>query len=75
MPKQPVLTYRELVRHLKNHGFMFRRHAKGSHEIWHCQKTNYFVTIPRHSGKTIKKGTLHAILKDSGISKDAFYKS
>ncbi|HCM82397.1 MAG: hypothetical protein UV63_C0033G0015 [Microgenomates group bacterium GW2011_GWC1_43_11] len=72
MPKQPVLTFRELVHILKAHGFLFRRQAKGSHEIWFCPQSQRFVTIPHHSGKTIKKGTLHAIMKDSGLSKDVF---
>ena len=74
MSRQPVLKYRELIATLKNHGFVFKRQAKGSHEIWFHPTKKRFVTIPRHEGKTFKKGTLHAIIRDSGLSKEQFSK-
>ena len=74
MSKLPVLKYRELVIILQKNGFIFKRQAKGSHEIWFHPTSMRFVTIPRHEGKTLKKGTLSAIIRDSGLGKKSFQK-
>ena len=49
---------------------MFQRQARGSHEIWFNQSMKLFVTIPRHAGKTIKKGTLLSMMKDAGLKRE-----
>lgn len=74
MGKLPVLKYQELVKILTAHGFIFKRQARGSHEIWFNPTSKRFVTIPHHSGKSVKKGTLSAIIRDSGLGKEAFMK-
>ncbi len=58
------MTYRELVRRLRALGCEFKRHSKGSHEIWTNPRTNVSSVIPR--------GTLNAILEQLGISRDEF---
>jgi len=63
--------YREIVRRLKQFGFIFDRQAAGSHEIWYCEATDRYTTIPNHSGD-MPEGTLRAILQQAGISPDEF---
>jgi predicted RNA binding protein YcfA (HicA-like mRNA interferase family) len=64
-------NYRKVVRKLKRLGFIFHRHAAGSHEIWFNPKTRRFTTIPNHPGD-LPEGTLHAILKAAAISPEEF---
>ena len=63
--------YREVVKRLKQFGFVFDRHAAGSHEIWYNPKANRYTTVPNHSGD-MPEGTLRAILKQAGIEAKTF---
>jgi predicted RNA binding protein YcfA (HicA-like mRNA interferase family) len=63
--------YREIVKRLRKHGFVFDRQAAGSHEIWYNPSTNLYTTIPNHPGE-IPEGTLRAILKQAGLDVDTF---
>ena len=63
--------YREIIKRLKRSGFEFDRQAAGSHEIWFNSETGQYTTVPNHSGD-MPEGTLHAILKESGIRLDEF---
>jgi predicted RNA binding protein YcfA (HicA-like mRNA interferase family) len=65
--------YRGIVKRLKADGFEFDRQAAGSHEIWYNKQTNRYTTIPNHPGD-MPEGTLRAILKQAGISPEAFLK-
>jgi predicted RNA binding protein YcfA (HicA-like mRNA interferase family) len=65
--------YKEIVRKLRNAGFQFDRHAKGSHEIWWNPATRKRTTIPNHPGD-IPEGTLRAILKQAEIHIEEFLK-
>ena len=38
--------YREIISRLKRFGFIFHRQAAGSHEIWYCEQTKRYTTIP-----------------------------
>lgn len=71
MSRLPVMTYRELVRRLSDHGFIFDRQAKGSHEIWYNPSTKKRTTVPRHPGD-LARGTLRAIIEQTGLSIDEF---
>jgi len=66
--------YRQIIRVLKTHGFVFYRQAAGSHEIWYNPQKKRFTTIPNHIGE-MPEGTLRAILKQAGIEPEAFLKS
>lgn len=74
MSKLPNFTYRQFIKRLKSLGFNFNRQARGSHEIWFNPINKKAITIPRHSGKTFKKGTLHGMIKDSGFPVEEFTK-
>lgn len=63
--------YREIARRLRALGFEFHRHAAGSHEIWLHPATEHFTTVPNHTGD-MPEGTLRAILRQAGISPEAF---
>jgi predicted RNA binding protein YcfA (HicA-like mRNA interferase family) len=65
--------YREIVKRLKVFGFVFDRHAAGSHEIWYNEQTDRYTTIPNHPGD-MPEGTLRAILKQADISPNDFLK-
>lgn len=65
--------YREIVKKLKLLGFIFSRHAAGSHEIWFNPLAKKYTTIPNHSGD-MPEGTLKAILNQAGITTDEFLK-
>ena len=60
------LSPKFLISILKQNGFVFVR-AKGSHQIFHNNKTGKTIVVPVHGGKDLKKGTLLKILKDAGI--------
>ena len=61
-----------VIRKLRNAGFIFDRHAKGSHEVWYNHNTGKRTVIPNHPGKDIPKGTLRAIIQQSGLTVEEF---
>ena len=63
--------YRQIVRRLREFGFVFDRQASGSHEIWYNEQTNRYTTIPNHPGD-MPEGTLRAILRQADIDPDKF---
>ena len=73
MGKLAGFRYRQIVKRLKKFGFVFDRHAAGSHEIWFNPNTNLYTTIPNHPGD-MPEGTLRAILKQAAITPDEFLK-
>jgi predicted RNA binding protein YcfA (HicA-like mRNA interferase family) len=51
-----------------------RKRQKGSHlHLWR-EADRKCITVPVHMGKDVPVGTLHAILRDAGISMDEFRK-
>jgi predicted RNA binding protein YcfA (HicA-like mRNA interferase family) len=72
MTHLPPLTAREVVRALKAAGFVFDRQAKGSHEIWFNPQSRRRVTVPNHPGHPVARGTLMAIIRESGLSAEEF---
>jgi len=66
------VTWAELVRLLKAHGFQELRSGKGSHRQFWNPSTQRVVTIAVHTKKDVGPGLLNRILKDAGIkeSKD-----
>jgi predicted RNA binding protein YcfA (HicA-like mRNA interferase family) len=72
MPKQPIISGKDLIKQLSKHGYAVIR-QKGSHvrlvnENANCKP----ITIPLH--KIIKPGLLHKILKDANLSLEDFIK-
>ena len=68
MVRLPVVSGRELVKALEKAGFVVDR-QKGSHIVMRqTTPPHRRVTVPDH--KEIAKGTLRAILRHAGISKE-----
>jgi mRNA interferase HicA len=61
------VTWAELVRRLREHGFEELRTGKGSHRQFWNPTTRRVVTIALHTKKEIGTGLLNRILKDAGI--------
>lgn len=68
MTSLPAFKPSEVIRKLRKAGFVFDRRAKGSHEIWYHPITRRRTVIPNHPGRDIAKGTLRAIIEQSGRS-------
>ena len=71
--KLPSLKARQLTRFLHQQGFVMV-HQKGSHATYKNPLTNRRVTIPIHPGKDLKRGLVHSILNDLGLSTEEFLK-
>jgi predicted RNA binding protein YcfA (HicA-like mRNA interferase family) len=60
------MKYRELVELLEQHDWLEVRKG-GNHMVYgHPDRQNRLV-IPYHSRREVKKGLLHAILKEAGL--------
>jgi len=70
MTKLSELRYDEVVKRLRNLGFRFYRHGKGSHELWVRDSDGVVVPVPHH--KPIRTGTLRAIIREIGVSVEEF---
>jgi len=65
MPKLPVLKPKELIKRFDKLGFV-KDHQTGSHYLVDDKKR---AVVPYHI-KELPKGTLMAILRESGISRE-----
>lgn len=72
-PSPPALTARQVLRKLRRADFIFDRQAKGSHEIWRHPDTGRRGIVPNHSGD-LPRGTLRAIIQQTGLSLEEFLK-
>jgi predicted RNA binding protein YcfA (HicA-like mRNA interferase family) len=72
-PKLPIATARELIKVLKKAGF-YEYHQKGSHLTLVRDSDDNQVTIPIHPGKTLGKGLLNKILRQTGLTIEEFNK-
>ncbi|MEK9154365.1 MAG: type II toxin-antitoxin system HicA family toxin [Patescibacteria group bacterium] len=68
MPRLPDRTPKQVMRILESRGFQLD-HTTGSHYVYYHPQTGYRVTVPFHH-RSLPKGTLATILKQSGISRD-----
>lgn len=70
MPKVPPHKPREVLRKLKKKGFHVDHHT-GSHAILYKKGHPVPVSVPIHN-KDLKPGTLHAIIKQAGLTPEGF---
>ncbi|MEY3206283.1 MAG: hypothetical protein RLZZ21_2614 [Planctomycetota bacterium] len=69
MTRLPAVTARQLIAVAEKIGFAFDR-QKGSHAVYvrtteHGSET---IVVPIHKGRTLKRGTLHGLIDDMGLS-------
>jgi predicted RNA binding protein YcfA (HicA-like mRNA interferase family) len=69
MSKLPVISGSECIKVLEKIGFAVHR-QRGSHITLVRQVPSTQLTVPNH--KTIAKGTLRTIIRDSGLTVDEF---
>ena len=72
MPKLPVLNPKKIIKILKNRGFILN-HVTGSHYVFYDNSSSRHVSVPYHN-QDLPTGTLLAILKQAGISKEELTK-
>lgn len=72
MSRLPSLTPKEVIKKLQKLGFV-EDHVTGSHVVLFNPETKHRAVVPYHI-KDLPKGTLAAILRESGISREAFLK-
>ena len=70
MTRLPSVTPREVMAALLKAGFVERK-GRGSHRAFRHPQTRRIVTVSVHS-EALKRGTLAAIIRQSGISRDNF---
>jgi len=68
----PSCTATDVIRALKRAGFVFD-HATGSHHAYRHPDRPRSVPVPFHRGE-IKRGLLHDIIKQAGLTPDEFIK-
>jgi predicted RNA binding protein YcfA (HicA-like mRNA interferase family) len=69
----PSLTPRTVTRILQRAGFILH-HQKGSHAHYqHGVERTRWVTVPMHLGD-LRKGVLHSIIHQSGLTAEEFLK-
>ena len=69
MSKLPIISGTECIKALEKIGFGVAR-QRGSHITLVRHDPSTQLTVPNH--KTIAKGTLRAIVRDAGLTVDAF---
>ncbi len=71
MPKLRSLSGKDVCKILEAHGFLAVR-RRGSHIVMQKRLPNTTVTVPVPNHKSLKRGTLMSIIRQSGISKTEF---
>jgi predicted RNA binding protein YcfA (HicA-like mRNA interferase family) len=61
-----LLSGKDLIKLLEANGWKLLR-SRGSHHVFEKDGRDNHVTVPLHSNKPLKKGTLSKILKDVGL--------
>ncbi len=72
MSKLTELSYHDIIIRLKNFGFRYYRQGKGSPELWVRDEDGKVIPVPHYKGKSIRKGTVKAIIDEIGVSVDKF---
>lgn len=70
MPDLPDCSSRQVIRALERAGFVLVR-IRGSHHIF--RKPGHPTVVPvKHPAKSIPTGTLRAIIREAGLTRDEF---
>ena len=78
MPRYKPLKYREIITILKYLGFTQESGTGSSHQTWVLTKDNksFAVTVAFHgTNEEFRPGTLNSMIRQSGFSKEDFYKA
>ena len=70
MPKLPNRSSKQVIKILLAHGYSFD-HATGSHHAYVNPISDRRVVVPFHN-RSLTSGTLHSIIKQSGLRREDF---
>ena len=66
------MKYREIAGRLRDLGCIELAAGKGSHRKWHNPKNGKITVVPDWGGKDLATGTVRAVIRELGISRDRF---
>ena len=72
MSQFPSLKAKDVEKILLRNGFFFKRQS-GSHKIFYHPEKQISLPVPFHGGD-LPKGTLRAIISESGVEEKEFFK-
>ena len=72
MPPLPVVSGRRVVQALTRAGFAVSRVSGSHHLLTFLGNPARTVIVPVHGNRDLKPGTLRSIVRQSGLSVDAF---
>jgi predicted RNA binding protein YcfA (HicA-like mRNA interferase family) len=64
----PTVSGRRVVRALQDAGFILDRIVGSHHILAHPDDPKRAVTVPLHSNRDLKPGTLRSILRQAGLT-------
>ena len=71
MPRAPRVTAPQIVRALQRAGFV-RTRSRGSHWVFKHPESRRRIVVPYHRSKVIPPGTVANMLREAGLTADAF---
>jgi predicted RNA binding protein YcfA (HicA-like mRNA interferase family) len=63
------ISGKDFCKVLEAHGWTLER-IRGSHHIFGQPENPTILTVPVHGNKDLKRGTLHKLLRESGLTED-----
>ena len=72
MARLPALTGRKVLRALRKAGFEEKRVTGSHHMMEHLGPPPRLVPVPVHGNRDLKRGTLDAIVGQSGLTREEF---
>ena len=66
------MRYRDIAKRLRKLGCRKIAGGKGSHRKWHNPSSNKVAVIPDWGSKDLAPGTVRAVIRELGISRDEF---
>ena len=71
MPRLPVITGKDAVKVFTKFGYVIVK-ISSSHYNMKKEGNPIRISVPVHAGKTLRPGTLRALIRSSGITKEEF---
>ncbi len=66
------MRYKDLAKKLRQLGCQELREGRGSHKVWHNPENDRTVAIPDWGSRDLAAGTVRAIIRELGISRQQF---
>jgi predicted RNA binding protein YcfA (HicA-like mRNA interferase family) len=68
----PVVSGKVVIRTLNKAGFLTERVVGSHHVLVHPEEPSRTVTVPVHSNRDLKPGTLRSIIRQAGFTVEEF---